>query len=114
MRISDWSSDVCSSDLLKADLLEMEKMIDGYLTFARGEGDEPAIVANVSALIESTVAGWQRNGTRIDCHIESHLELPVRDRKRVVEGTGVSGRVELGGRRVSKNKKTAQIRRQTT
>src|SRR3546814_15139299 len=71
-------SDQTAVEELKADLLEMEKMIDGYLTFARGEGDEPAIVANVSALIESTVAGWQRNGTRIDCHIERHLELPVR------------------------------------
>lgn len=71
-------SDQTAVEELKGDLLEMENMIDGYLTFARGEGDEPPIVTNVSALIESTVAGWQRNGTRIDCHIESHLELPVR------------------------------------
>jgi two-component system osmolarity sensor histidine kinase EnvZ len=65
-------------DELKADILEMEKMIDGYLTFARGEGDEPASVTDLNALIESSVAGWQRNGTRIDCHVEGKLELPVK------------------------------------
>jgi two-component system osmolarity sensor histidine kinase EnvZ len=71
-------TDQTAVDELKADLLEMEKMIDGYLTFARGEGDEPAMVTNLSALIESSVAGWQRNGTKIDCHIEGRLELPVK------------------------------------
>lgn len=71
-------SDQTAVDELKADLLEMENMIDGYLTFARGEGDEPAIVTDLSALIESSVAGWQRNGTKIDCHIEGRLELPVK------------------------------------
>lgn len=65
-------------DELNADLLEMEKMIDGYLTFARGEGDEPAIETDLSGLVETSVAGWQRNGTQIDCHVEGQLHLPVK------------------------------------
>jgi two-component system osmolarity sensor histidine kinase EnvZ len=71
-------TDQAAVEELKADLREMENMIDGYLTFARGEGDEPAIITDLSALIENSVSGWQRNGTKIDCHIESQLELPVK------------------------------------
>ena len=71
-------TDRAAVDELKADILEMEKMIDGYLTFARGEGDEPSVVTDLGSLIESSVAGWQRNGTKIDCHVEGRLELPVK------------------------------------
>ena len=37
---------------LKADVAEMEKMIDGYLTFARGEGD-PATVLDLIGVQET-------------------------------------------------------------
>ena len=70
--------DAAASAELKADVEEMEKMIDGYLTFARGEGDEPAIRTDLVKLIEGTVSGWQRNGTPIDCHVEGELKLPVK------------------------------------
>jgi len=63
---------------LNADLQEMEKMIDGYLTFARGEGDEASVDTDVGALVESSVTGWQRNGTKIDCHVEGRLDLAVK------------------------------------
>ena len=62
---------------LNADVVEMEKMIEGYLTFARGEGDEPAVESDLSELIETAVAGWRRNGSKIDCHVEGRLTLPV-------------------------------------
>ena len=62
---------------LNADVVEMEKMIEGYLTFARGEGDEPAVETDISELIETAVAGWRRNGSEIDCHVEGTLMLPV-------------------------------------
>ena len=71
-------NDDAAAEELNADLLEMEKMIDGYLTFARGEGDETAVSTDLSALVEGAVAGWQRNGTKIDCHVEGKLELPVK------------------------------------
>lgn len=71
-------TDDAAVEELKADVQEMEKMIDGYLTFARGEGDEPIAVTDLNTLIEGSVAGWQRNGTKIDCHIEGQIELPVK------------------------------------
>lgn len=71
-------TDQAAVDELKADVLEMEKMIDGYLTFARGEGDEPTALTDLGALIEGSVASWQRNGTTIDCHVEGPLDLPVK------------------------------------
>ena len=62
---------------LNADVVEMETMIEGYLTFARGEGDEPAVESDLSELVETAVAGWRRNGSEIDCHVEGMLKLPV-------------------------------------
>ncbi len=62
---------------LNADVVEMETMIEGYLTFARGEGDEPAVDTDLSELIETAVAAWRRNGSEIDCHSEGMLTLPV-------------------------------------
>ncbi len=70
--------DSTDTEELKADVAEMEKMIDGYLTFAKGEGDEPAVATDLGGLIENAVASWQRNGTKVDCHIEGKLELPVK------------------------------------
>lgn len=64
-----------AAEELNGDLLEMEKMIDGYLTFAKGEGDEPSVGTDISALVENSVAGWQRNGSHIDCHVEGQLEM---------------------------------------
>lgn len=37
----------------RADLVEMEKMLEGYLDFARGQTDEEAVDVDINALIES-------------------------------------------------------------
>ncbi len=63
---------------LKADVAEMEKMIEGYLTFARGEGDEKPVDSDLGALIADIVAGWKRNGTAIDLHLEGELKMPLK------------------------------------
>jgi two-component system osmolarity sensor histidine kinase EnvZ len=65
-------------DELKDDVVEMEKMIEGYLTFARGEGDEQAVETDLSSLIEDVVIGWRRNGTVIDAHVEGRLRAWLR------------------------------------
>ena len=70
--------DETAAEELNADLQEMEKMIDGYLTFARGEGDEASVNTDIGALVENSVTGWQRNGTKIDCHVEGTLNLAVK------------------------------------
>ena len=40
---------------LKSDLSDMEKMIEGYLTFARGEGDEKGVEMSLSELVTEAV-----------------------------------------------------------
>ncbi len=66
------------NDDLKEDVEEMERMVEGYLTFARGEGREAMRPTNVSALIEAVVGRFTRNGTPVDLHIERGLTLPLR------------------------------------
>jgi two-component system osmolarity sensor histidine kinase EnvZ len=61
-------------DELKADVGEMEKMIEGYLTFARGEGDEEASETDVSEIVDEVVTQWKRNGAMIDAHVEGRLD----------------------------------------
>src|SRR3546814_17313749 len=79
MRISDWSSDVCSSDLCQD---------DWYRAAARalGIGDEGTAFVFV-------------------CQEKTAPYVVTVARKSVVEGTRVSVRVDLGGRRILKKKK---------
>src|SRR3546814_17136984 len=120
MRISDWSSDVCSSDL--GDLLvragfalpvaDTETLtvryrdLFGLLRDLRGMAatsllPDPAALsrdtlARAAALFAERAAGDGRTAERFD----------IIDRKSVVLGKSVSVRVDLGGRRhMKKNKK---------
>ena len=63
---------------LKTDVVEMEHMLEGYLAFARGEGDEPHISTNISKLLEEVVQQARRKGDLIDLHIECKLDAPLR------------------------------------
>src|SRR3546814_14804754 len=101
MRISDWSSDVCSSDLLllrgqlgggflllllllRGALALQPRLLLGFLF-----GAEPL-------LLDAPGFGLLGGGD---------TGLEPRDRKSVVEGKSVSVRVDLGGRRSIKQKK---------
>jgi two-component system, OmpR family, osmolarity sensor histidine kinase EnvZ len=55
---------------LKADVAEMEKMVGGYLAFARGEGTEQPVEVDLSALLKDVVGSARREGTTIDLHTE--------------------------------------------
>lgn len=63
---------------LKDDIAEMERMIEGYLTFARGEGDEEGKEVDLGTIVEDIVAGWRRKEVPIDCHVEGALETFLR------------------------------------
>jgi len=63
---------------LRDDVAEMERMIEGYLTFARGEGDEAGADVDLGAMVEDIVAGWRRNNVKVDCHVEGTLEAWLR------------------------------------
>lgn len=63
---------------LKEDVAEMERMVEGYLAFARGEGREAMRPANLSELVETVVSRFTRNAAPIDLHIERGLTMPLR------------------------------------
>src|SRR3546814_9477922 len=88
MRISDWSSDVCSSDL-GIDLIE--QIVDD---------------ATVAVCAEATgVMQKLHEGTLDYTRQRKQFGIPIaKDRKSVVEGKSVSVRVDLGGRRTIKKK----------
>ena len=65
-------------DELKSDVAEMERMIEGYLAFARGEGNEKSDPTEISGFVENIVSDWKRNDTPIDYHVEGKLSLPVK------------------------------------
>ena len=51
---------------LQDDIQEMERMIDGYLTFARGEGSESLSKINLTNLIEEIISTERRDGSLIN------------------------------------------------
>ena len=63
---------------LKADIAEMEHMLDGYLAFARGEGTEKPVATDLTALLEEAAAQARRKGGIVDLHTEGRLTVPLR------------------------------------
>src|SRR3546814_20781404 len=104
MRISDWSSDVCSSDLYQAaeppELVRaigcscVASPVAQALVGAAQPVPVPEIEAEVAVIV--TVMAVMMAGR----------DQPFSDRQSVVSGKGVSVRVALGGRRniTTKNK----------
>src|SRR3546814_20906292 len=97
MRISDWSSDVCSSDLRCA-ALEVDEWKAASKDGQWG-GLQPLCRRRRPTV--QPVAGDR------SCQIETFAREPANgeDRKSVVSGKSVSVRVDLGGRRIIKKKK---------
>src|SRR3546814_12535629 len=91
MRISDWSSDVCSSDLVT--LVHRPPAVDR----ARHRHADRAIGGQGAALGAATHRR-EIEPARAFARSREAREL-LRDRKSVVEGKRVSVRVDLGGRR---------------
>src|SRR3546814_18237702 len=108
MRIIDWSSDVCSSDLGPARPLAL--VLDGLDDSANAEQRIDArrlvrleLPGDGDDLVQQRAVEAQPRRRFAARHGESERE--VADRKRVVEGKSVSVRVGLGGRRYIKKKK---------
>src|SRR3546814_16979747 len=106
MRISDWSSDVCSSDLAcrRRGGLQHET---GSATDAKAEGQPGGVPENaVTKVQQGMEAGDHGRVVGVGHPLWPRLSLPflsiVHDRTSVVKGMSVSVRVELGGRRLMK------------
>src|SRR3546814_19894704 len=86
MRISDWSSDVCSSDLIAAER--------SYIEDAAAIGNELAAPDYGSGMEHPRAVAFGR--------IDYADRAALVDRKSVGEGKNVSVRVDIGGRRMHK------------
>src|SRR3546814_20383226 len=105
LRISDWSSDVCSSDLRP-----------GHLRFDYDPPSPVLIIANGLSLLyydeelkEATFLPlWETPLwflIREEVRFGENVDIVAIDRKRVVEGKSVSVGGDLGGRGIIKKKK---------
>src|SRR3546814_9365097 len=84
MRISDWSSDVCSSDL-------------------HSPRTPPA--PRGTPLVKDCDSGFAQPCHVAGQHVHLEIEARPRDRQSVVEGKSVSVSVDLGGGRINKKKR---------
>src|SRR3546814_11895441 len=100
MRISDWSSDVCSSDLrLKEPYNGATVVITHHAPSLRSLQDNPHVGGHMDAAYANR---WEhRMGS-------DRANLWVQDRKSVVSGKRVSVRVDIGGRSIIKKKNIPQ------
>ena len=63
---------------LKSDVAEMLKMVEAYLAFARGEGDEQAQPTDLMRLLGDAIAAARREGAEVTLAGPQNLEIPVR------------------------------------
>lgn len=63
---------------LEEDVAEMERMVEGYLAFARGEGSERPVPSDLGALVDEVVGRFRREGRAIDFHVEGVVVMPLR------------------------------------
>jgi two-component system osmolarity sensor histidine kinase EnvZ len=63
---------------LKSDVAEMERMVHGYLDFARGEGTEEPVETDISLLLEDTAAAVRREGIPLSVAAGPECVMPLR------------------------------------
>ena len=63
---------------LKSDVVEMERLVNLYLDFARGEGTETASDTDIALLLEDVAASARREGTPLTLEPSAELVAPVR------------------------------------
>src|SRR3546814_19747297 len=113
MRISDWSSDVCSSDLIRwvfsskwarmsGLVLRDMKACNGFTAF-RAEPCNASVLLKSSGRSFSSSAMLWPTGAMMNSVAAS--AMAYQDRKSVVLGKRVSVRVDLVGGRILKQKK---------
>src|SRR3546814_15032011 len=108
MRISDWSSDVCSSDLQEQTRKRRRRRVLGKRSRDIGKlrrvPPEKGTDAQENQR-KTEVGSVNRRGRRRTRDAPIRLVIHTRDRKSGVKGKSVSERVDLGGRRITTKKK---------
>jgi two-component system osmolarity sensor histidine kinase EnvZ len=70
--------DTDGSGELRQDVQDMERMLEGYLAFARGEGTELPQPSDLNQILDEVVVRARRNGNDIDLHCQGEITLPIR------------------------------------
>src|SRR3546814_18055948 len=105
LRISDWSSDVCSSDLLASPTRKFAGSRDAVDDANSGAADRQ--------LCPRRAGDLPIGPDNADLPVYLHCPLMgagISDRKSVVSGKSVSVRVDLGGRRIIKKKNYKKLK----
>src|SRR3546814_11854324 len=111
MRISDWSSDVCSSDLVVRphQRFAVDILLQQPLAHHQPQRTARAAIGLVGGLVDDMAQVVEAAGARRTPGGEPVLAaLSALARKSVVAGTRVSVRVDLGVRRSMKKKNNKQ------
>lgn len=98
---------------LDEDVAEMERMVEGYLAFARGEGSEQPQSADLPVLVDEVVGRFRRQGSTIDLHSEGEIIMPLRpDAMARALGNLVGNAIRYGGHvwvRVGRRQGAAEV-----
>ncbi len=65
-------------DDLRNDVEEMVNVVDGYLAFARGEGQEAIVPTDLGPLLQEVAARAGTEATRVEVELEQAVALPLR------------------------------------
>jgi two-component system, OmpR family, osmolarity sensor histidine kinase EnvZ len=71
----EWRADVSE---MTEDVEEMERMIGGYLAFARGEGTEQAKQVDLAAMLTDVATAARRGGANIEINVPATLPVSLR------------------------------------
>lgn len=63
---------------LRQDIHDMERMLEGYLAFARGEGTEKPQPRDLGVLLGEVVSRARRSGAAVELSTDGDLRLPLR------------------------------------
>jgi len=75
LRLPELAQDVAD---MTADVEEMERMVGGYLSFARGEGSEQAQAVDLGALLGDVASAARRAGANVEVQVPASLTLNLR------------------------------------
>ncbi len=63
---------------LSDDVDDMQRMIEGYLAFARGEGDEDPVMSDLSEILEDVAAGARHGSASLDVSWKGDMNVELR------------------------------------
>src|SRR3546814_19711065 len=108
MRISDWSSDVCSSDLVGEEEVDVTVRLEFRVGHDAQQAAVPVVVHLTAQVDEGGELAVIEDANQAVLLGDQDAAVGKEDRKSVVSGKRVAVRVDLGGRRIITKKNNKQ------